>query len=749
MAAKFPAKPEHETTNVVPFKPFGRSAADDSLFDTQGLLAGSRDRLAHGAATAFAEHLADAADNLLALADRATSTVTQDRYSAARWLLARRGQELLQQFRLEFVSACDAAFLALDRPNIQPAATQVSELRLVAEEDFERDLTIGRLSSRADYNCSQQLTALDRRIAALRQGRRITQTNNPLYPKSVFTAFLAACRAEEAGDQVDLALLQEFGNQISDALPKVYDEINRYLAENNVLPSLPIGAAPPADLPTASQAGTVAEGGYAIPEDVFAQIANRLLASQPLTQPVPASWSDLASAPTYAPAQVMEALTLLQRGIVDTQRCPGVDPRQADAAAGDLLRSLRATPLITWSDPLDAITVDVVAMLFELILDDRDLPDALRAQVGRLQIPILKVAMMDKGFFSHRQHPARRLLDTIAGAATGWKEEDLPRLIDKVRAVIEAVLDGFEQDTEVLSSQLAVLEQFLADEEKRGTETASKLQGEAEREERRTLVRQVVSVQIQRHTTRRDLPEVIRDFLERFWHIVLLKTYLRSGEAGQGWQDAVATMEDLVWSVIPKTGAEERRRLIEMLPGLLNRLRSGLASVDMEDEWDGFFARLVHLHMAAVHPDQGAGDRPATAGGQGQTGRTTQAAPTPPAAPAATAANPERPVPGPKPARDERYLELARGLDVGAWIEFRSTRGTRRALRLNWCSEQRGAYLFSNLQGDETLIVATTSLAEQLRNGSARILSRDSCTERAVSQLWTTVAGNPAPDSTA
>ena len=101
--------------------------------------------------------------------------------------------------------------------------------------------------------------------------------------------------------------------------------------------------------------------------------------------------------------------------------------------------------------------------------------------------------------------------------------------------------------------------------------------------------------------------------------------------------------------------------------------------------------------------------------------------------------------PAPQAGQDEHTSRLARGLDLGAWIEFRSARGTRRALRLNWSSQQRGAYLFANLQGDDTLIMATTRLAERLRDGTARILSRDSLTERAVAQLMTTVAGDPAP----
>ncbi|WP_146050716.1 DUF1631 family protein, partial [Pseudomonas syringae] len=59
----------------------------------------------------------------------------------------------------------------------------------------------------------------------------------------------------------------------------------------------------------------------------------------------------------------------------------------------------------------DEDVINLIAMLFEFILDDRNLPPSLRALIGRLQIPMLKVAVLDKSFFSRGSHPARRLLN--------------------------------------------------------------------------------------------------------------------------------------------------------------------------------------------------------------------------------------------------------------------------------------------------------------------------------------------------
>jgi hypothetical protein len=60
---------------------------------------------------------------------------------------------------------------------------------------------------------------------------------------------------------------------------------------------------------------------------------------------------------------------------------------------------------------IDEDTIDLVGMLFEFILEDRNLPAEMQVLLARLQIPYLKAAILDRKMFAHRQHPARRLLD--------------------------------------------------------------------------------------------------------------------------------------------------------------------------------------------------------------------------------------------------------------------------------------------------------------------------------------------------
>ena len=61
----------------------------------------------------------------------------------------------------------------------------------------------------------------------------------------------------------------------------------------------------------------------------------------------------------------------------------------------NVLRDLQESPLGARANQLEAMTIELVAMLFDFIFETRDLPDSIKALVGRLQIPVLKAAMLD------------------------------------------------------------------------------------------------------------------------------------------------------------------------------------------------------------------------------------------------------------------------------------------------------------------------------------------------------------------
>src|SRR5262249_62321989 len=114
-------------------------------------------------------------------------------------------------------------------------------------------------------------------------------------------------------------------------------------------------------------------------------------------------------------------------------------------------RELKGTSVGSGMGQVEVATLDIMTMLFDQIFDDRKIPNSMRWLIGRLQIPMLKVAILDKTFFSTRTHPARQMLDTLGEIAVG-----LPAHIDssnplyqRVETIVEKLIAGFADRLEI------------------------------------------------------------------------------------------------------------------------------------------------------------------------------------------------------------------------------------------------------------------------------------------------------------
>ncbi|MBK1719971.1 DUF1631 domain-containing protein [Thiocystis violacea] len=773
------------TSNVLPFGGKETNLTTAMLQDAAAILAVCRDRLVDSVSAVFTRHIGRANDEFLAMADRASSHEHQQICFGAMHFLANRSPILLQQFRNAYVGAFDASLASHGAVHPRPHGGLPDELSLVDDEDFEQDLALTKLTSRAAFNCSQQLVALDRRLAALLRVPRVSQEDNPLHPGALYKAMLQSLTEMDAGRQLALALVQSFERHTSAELPGIYAEINRYLAETGILPTIPLSA------PQASTGDQVGAGmgggggggfspsgqgihgppmggapmGYGgVPgpprqtnEDIFGQLlrAFQSLAtgpSGPSGPSGPPGWP--AAAPmgqvpgqgavpqSFGSQQLIEALGDLQRGHFDPSAMPGLGSVRIDPFGGNAVQQIRATPMANWSPPMDAMTMDIVAMLFDAIFNDPDLPATVRAEIAKLQIPVLKVALLDKSFFSDRKHPARRLLDAIANAGLGRGEKDGPRLLAKVSSVVEEIVKGFDSDVQIFASQVEGLEAFLRAEESSAPSPAKDVLGELARRERREVAASRVAAEVELRVNRSGLPALIADFLDRRWRLVLVDVFVRVGDSDPEWVEALRLMDELIWSTQPKTSARERDRLVLLLPDLLKQLRNGLGRMELADTWDDFFSELIQLHVAALRRDVSPELYPQGARPPGGV-----------EVPWRGAAASEPPEVGPKPpsesaasasatlkqaamlAADDKFMGLVQALEVGAWVEFQSVRGTRNTLRLNWVSEFKRVYLFTNRQGENAMTLAAGSLAEHFRKGTARLLSHNPLTDRAVAQV--------------
>jgi len=229
-------------------------------------------------------------------------------------------------------------------------------------------------------------------------------------------------------------------------------------------------------------------------------------------------------APTGTPIDMgllVNALSLLQTaGTTETGKSP-------EAIKEELLEQLRKLDDSVDEkhvDRADEDIIDLVGMLFQFLVEDRNLPPEIQAILARLQIPYLKVALQDRHLFANKEHPARQLLDTLSTASVGWTEESDPKgqFIEKITEITNDVLNNYEEDLSLFDQLNEDLKRFLERRKKRAVVaekrvTEATLGREKVKKAKQTAASVLVDV-MQDHT----LPDTVRDILVKPWANVLI-----------------------------------------------------------------------------------------------------------------------------------------------------------------------------------------------------------------------------------
>ena len=142
----------------------------------------------------------------------------------------------------------------------------------------------------------------------------------------------------------------------------------------------------------------------------------------------------------------------------------------------------------------DEDIINVVAMFFDIVLEDRNLPIEIQALVGRLQLPILRVALKDRSFFTDRKHPARQLINEIARTSVGWESSDRDEqdaLFIRLTELVEQVLQGSAEHADVFEKCLNDLLGFISNQDSRAGKLERRTREQAAAQARSAQSREV------------------------------------------------------------------------------------------------------------------------------------------------------------------------------------------------------------------------------------------------------------------
>jgi hypothetical protein len=700
---------------------------------------------------------------------------------------------------------------------------QATEFNLVEPDELELTLASNTLSHAIEVKCHDEAIVLDRCmgqiIGQVRGDTELRAGSNPLGPDVMAEAVMDAIKTLTASNKIKLMLVTRLNQHWPAHVKRIYLEINQFLASEGIVPKAPSpqknvsvhqfgGTQTTSNSGTGDKQSATTKPASTSNQDTFAMLQTLMemgrIGAGPTLPDLP-NPGQVTSTPARAAneclidnsansvadgaepvhgampdsAEVMQRLTRIQHGESAMIGSGSLDPALIANGKVNVLRAIKNTGAAGGMGHMDTMTLDIVALIFDYILDDHRLPDPMKALIGRLQIPVLKVAMLDKSFFTHKSHPARKLLDTLADAAIGWDASDGhdSRLYREVDGVVQRILNEFEDKVEIFAEVLEDFQRLMEEEKRLANERACLSAQFLQHQEQFDMARNLASEAVQARLLDTPLPAHIATFLYGPWVANMAHVYLHSGATSSQWNQGLQTIDDLIWSLQPKSSKDDRQKLVALLPKLLKRLDDGIQNAGISrDERDHFFTHLVQFHSDAVK-----------AGLQGtKTSFSTEAAAMParhaaeslahsPAysydsptlqdlpetvgesepdqrilreisAPSELTYDSEEIVVGDVTGQDrisgdtginaDSHDTLVSHLKRGAWLEFTLDDGSHLRAKLAWVSPLRGTFLFTNRLGERAVSINESGLAQKLREGSARVVDNVALIDRAVSSLF-------------
>ena len=743
----------------------------------------------------FSESFRELVDQLPQLLIDKTAAADND-MQRTRYLEAHKSiQPLRRQLVGGYQRALEQAFddFAAGRELRPEPAQQFSQLALVDKSQYEDDVAIRTMASKASALNGEELWKLNRRFAVARGGKKCTEELNPCGPYQLCVAMRETYSALEVDPAIKLWLYQLYEQQVLAQTDSLYQTLNQQLAEQGVLKTLSFtmssvvvrsavgGSSQVAEAPqqrpqsepdAANDSARLVSGGLASAADeatglvplvspaverrqtrvmdaIRAVQHKRCQSGAPRTRTAGGvSYGAIDAdgvagrADTFTQRELALALGVLQTALqLPTAR--QADPRRVAETEGQLIGELGAAARQNARQKLtavDADTIDLVGMLFDYMLDDPQLPDGLKSLLSHLHTPYLKVALLDKAFFATAKHPARCLLDVMAAAGARWVREgdDDEKVYQRIRHVVERVLKEFDDDLSFFDELLKDFTRFVKVLEKRA-DLSTQRSVEAEKGlDQLRHARAWVGQEVARCIEGAELPAPVRELLEQPWTDYLVFTYLRHGDTSDRWRSGLDVVERVVSSVRPQGEAGTAARWRADYALLNTFVEAGFTSLGYDaDEGQRLLQALRDAQAQAL---------------QGQAPQLDQQKYASSARTRGSAIARQMQQLGsevtPKPLADSQRSALSvqekaladklSSVNFGTWFEFnRGTDDTGLRLKLSWYSSVSGNYMFVNHSGVKTAVKSLSELLAGMNDGSIIMLERESRNffERAISSV--------------
>ncbi|PVV15747.1 MAG: thymidine phosphorylase [gamma proteobacterium symbiont of Ctena orbiculata] len=695
---------------------------------------------------------------LTSFAQKAETNEIQNRFFEAMAMIRNRHGLVEHEFR-ELLSEGFDKFWQ-DQPDIDTFSSREddTELELVDHESMDVTTALENMISRTVGHHRAQLYALGQRLSVVSGGRSVKHKQIPSGPHHLAHAFSEAVDALGLEARIKVIILALFDKYVLKQLGSIYDDFNTSLKEAGVLPHLR-----PAIQKSPDRGGT--ESGdeeqsepqqeqtqEELGEELFGSILD-MMASRRRTSPekraakeaaAKAAGRQLGSAPPATQENLVSALSNIQptqrSDLIPDVNSPGaaisnieIDEQFLIRVKHTLAEERHKLYTEVGADRLEAAdedTIDLVGMLFEYMLNDPVLPAVAKALISHLHTPYLKVAIIDRRVLTDSNHEARQLLDSLVEAGSHWIDErNLKRgIYPDMQNVIDRVLKEFSDNVGLFNTLLETFKKRMDEFRRKSDILEKRAQDSIKGREKLNIARQRASQEMRARSFSENLPQPVKDFLEKTWVDKLVFVLLRhpDGEMSDDWKEALRIADEIAWAFEPKDQSE-REELEKSLPDLRKAIEDGLASLGgfHQEKSQVLFGLLSSAETTSIATEQAI--------------KSAQASETvvPISEKVAAEEAPAKPVPveaSKEPADEEEIpedeqamMEKLRKIKFGTWFEIRDAQsGELQKVKLSWLSPLTASCMFVDRAGVQTAIKPLRTLAQEILKGESTILEDSS-----------------------
>ena len=649
------------------------------------------------------------------------------------------------------------------------AVSSLEGLSLVADDDLEMNVALDGMVTKAKSKFSDKVYQLNTRMEALlvHSHIKVNEKNNPFHPQQVCEAFNSATQVVQCDIKKRLVLYKLFDKFVVSDYDVVLDTANAVLAEAGVLPDLKgtptlssvRRRAKDSDRqeekrePQESAAKQAANEFFTQLQTLLASVRNVPTVTNMVSGPI---GSSAANAREMSNAELFDLLSRVQQ----------VQPKGDDVVSGkvslpkvnvrgvvsNMLRQRESQQGPEKVGQTDTDVINLVSMLFDFILDDDNLPIPVKALIGRLQIPYLKLAIQDYSFFSRGGHPARKLLNELARAGIGLAEDtgnlQKDMVFKKIQSTAQRILSEYEKDASMFEELLQEFTQFMQTEVRRSQMIEQRTKAAEEGKAKAQLAEKTALETVRKRLDGKTVPEVVVRLLTDGWMSVLKLVFLKYGPESNNWLGAVKTIDHLLLSVAPTEDDAARKKLFNIVPILLKNLRQGLNSVSFNPfEMGEMLTELEQLQMQVLrgetpeHLDNSKDPAKDLVAAVTEDMERMGASPVIPERSRVTSLDITRTAGAIPDAQlealpdNDPYLLQAKKLNVGAWLEFRNESGNKTRCKLAAHIKSADKLIFVNRTGVKIDEKTTLGLAHALKQGDVLVLEDSLLFDRALQNV--------------